>query len=140
MPAINIPLNSPAIGAKPCPKCGNATPSTRLFYWYDLPHLVSCGDKNCGFYQAANTPEDALTKWNKSTAETKIKEPRRVDKFSHKKIIDTIVSEGSVCQNCRFRKELYSTGIPQECKECGWLCERNEPYQVETPVYADETE
>lgn len=40
--------------------------------------------------------------------------------------------KGSVCQNCRFRKEIYKE-IPKECKECGFLSQRSKLYFVVLP-------
>lgn len=52
------------------------------------------------------------------------------------KVIDTITLPHSTCANCKYRKEEF-TEIPTECKECGWLPERDQPYTVELPVYED---
>lgn len=56
-----------------------------------------------------------------------------------KKEIDHYIEHPhSTCANCKFRKEHYMTTIPQECLECGFLKERNEPYFVYIPVYKEE--
>lgn len=54
-----------------------------------------------------------------------------------REIVGTLTLPGSTCANCKFRKEMYRN-IPAECTECGWLSERNDPYEVDVPIYADE--
>ena len=44
---------------------------------------------------------------------------------------------GSVCKNCRFRKE-YFKNVPDECKECGHLDERDAPYYKVLPSFVEE--
>lgn len=55
------------------------------------------------------------------------------EKSSKREIDHFIRQPGSVCQNCKFRKEEYEN-IPEECKECGHLKERNAPYYAVIPV------
>lgn len=56
------------------------------------------------------------------------KEGKKIDRFFRVK--------GSVCQNCRFRKEKYQE-IPTECKECGHFYERNNPYYAVVPSFKE---
>ncbi len=55
------------------------------------------------------------------------------------KIIEymTMRNKDVPCQNCQFRKELY-TQPPKDCKECGWFSRRNEPYTFEMPIYEED--
>lgn len=53
-------------------------------------------------------------------------------------IIDYMTLPNGCCQYCKFRKELYKEP-PRECKECGFLNQRNQPYTVQIPVYEEET-
>lgn len=70
MASVNIPWQDPAPGAKPCPKCGKVDPHYRHYNAYNLSEAVCCGGEGCGFYQAANTREEALKLWNTATADT----------------------------------------------------------------------
>lgn len=70
MASINIPWQDPAPGAKPCPKCGKTDPHYRHQATYSLTEAVCCGGEGCGFYQAANSREEALRLWNAATADT----------------------------------------------------------------------
>lgn len=56
------------------------------------------------------------------------KEGKEIDHFFRVK--------GSVCQNCRFRKEKYQE-IPTECKECVHFYERNNPYYAVVPSFKE---
>lgn len=44
-----------------------------------------------------------------------------------------VINKDNCCQFCQYRKELYSL-VPSECKECGWLNYRDQPYTVDIPV------
>lgn len=57
--------------------------------------------------------------------------------MKQKKMI-TVVNKSNCCQYCKFRKELYKTVIPQECKECGHLNYRDKPYTMELPISEEE--
>lgn len=70
MANVNIPWQDHASGAKPCPKCGKVDPHYRHNSTYNLRVAVCCGGEGCGFYQAANTHEEALELWNAATADT----------------------------------------------------------------------
>ena len=54
-----------------------------------------------------------------------------------RKVIDRITLPNGCCRNCKLRKELYKDP-PQECKECGFFSQRNQPYTVQIPVYEEE--
>ena len=136
---VNIPWQELAIGAKPCPKCGKTDPHYRHSAFYKETDAVCCGGEGCGFYQAATSRVDALKLWNKATAKTPVTKAHRTDAFPEKEIDHHMTVEGSVCAYCQFRKERYPGEIPQECKECGHLAQRNAPYCSEIPVYKEET-
>lgn len=53
-----------------------------------------------------------------------------------RKVTTTIHYPHSVCANCEYRKEKYPLK-PHICTECGYEAERDEPYFVDIPVYAD---
>ena len=56
---------------------------------------------------------------------------------SKKKIDHFVRLPGSVCQNCRFRKEYYKN-VPKECKECGHFNQRNASYYAVLPVFKED--
>ena len=58
--------------------------------------------------------------------------------MSKRKINHYMTLPNGCCQYCQFRKENYKDA-PQECKECGFFNERNQPYTVQIPVYEEET-
>lgn len=51
-----------------------------------------------------------------------------------------MIDKNNCCQFCNFRKELYPSGAPQECKECGFLGYRDKPYTMEIPVKEENEE
>lgn len=126
----------PVPEAKPCPKCGK-TPSLRAFNLYTEPYAVCCGGEDCRFYQSGVTRSDAIEKWNAATKNTVAIPPTRTDKFNDREIDHILPIDNSVCRNCEYRKEKYSGMVPNECKECGFLKERNAPYSVGVPVYKE---
>ena len=48
-----------------------------------------------------------------------------------------VINKSNCCQFCRYRKELYTTIVPQECKECGFLKYRDQPYTMDIPIKED---
>jgi hypothetical protein len=42
------------------------------------------------------------------------------------------------CPKCGKADPHYPGELPQECKECGHLAQRDRPYCSEVPVYKDE--
>ena len=57
-----------------------------------------------------------------------------------KLIVDHYITlPGSVCSNCSYRKEKYPHGPHEECLSCGYLKERNDPYEKKIPVYAEDS-
>lgn len=51
-----------------------------------------------------------------------------------------VVDKNNCCQFCNFRKELYPSCVPQECKECGFIGYRDKPYTMDIPVKEERDE
>ena len=51
-----------------------------------------------------------------------------------------VINKSNCCQFCNYRKELYPTIVPQECKECGFLKYRDQPYTMDIPIKEDQME
>ena len=61
---------------------------------------------------------------------------KKLAKKEGKEIAYFFKIKGVTCQNCTSRKEKYKT-VPDECKECGFLNQRNGPYYVVIPCYKE---
>lgn len=127
----------PVPEAKLCPQCG-AAPLLRAFSFYTTPYAVWCED--CGFYQLGTSKSEAVKKWNAATKDTVVTEPQRNDLQKDREIDHVLPLDNSTCCYCEYRKEKYPKYIPDECKECGFLKERNAPYSVGVPVYKENQE
>lgn len=64
---------------------------------------------------------------------------KKFAKEKGKEIDHFIRAAGSVCQNCKFRKENYKN-IPDECRECGHIAQRNGSYHVLLPCFRENQE
>lgn len=51
-----------------------------------------------------------------------------------------VVDKNNCCQFCNFRKELYPSCVPQECKECGFVGYRDKPYTMDIPIKEERDE
>lgn len=53
-----------------------------------------------------------------------------------KNIDHFIITAGSTCANCQYRKELCS-GVPKACADCSFLPERDKAYFSLLPVWKE---
>ena len=52
-------------------------------------------------------------------------------------VIDVLPHPNSTCRACEYRRENYPRSVPAECRDCGYLSERDEPDFVGLPVYKE---
>ena len=56
-----------------------------------------------------------------------------------RKIIGYVEIHDNCCEYCKYRKELYPQSVlPEACKECGFLGQRDLSYVTKLPVYEEE--